>query len=166
MEAIIVNRPALRLVGLAVQVTLQEVLQDRTTFKLGSAFMSRKGEIMSIAEGNTVYGLSTDPEGYDPDTDPFEYFIGMEVTSTRTIPDGMVVREIPANTYAVFTFQGHEDNAGEVHHYLYSTWLKEQPYELCGLYNVEVYDERNKGPESEESITDIWFPVRRKPALA
>ncbi len=74
----------------------------------------------------------------------------------------MVVREIPANTYVLFTFNGPFANAGAVHAYLYSTWLKDSEYELAGLYNIEIYDERSHGPESDDSITDICFPVRKR----
>jgi AraC family transcriptional regulator len=74
----------------------------------------------------------------------------------------MTYRRIPANEYVVFTFKGTAHNAGIIHDYLYTSWLKNNDYELCDRYNIEVYDERNKGPESEESITDIYFPIRKK----
>jgi AraC family transcriptional regulator len=162
MEAVIVDKPAMKLIGLAAIVTLYDVQQNRTTINLGSNFMDRRAEITNYINGKAVYGISTDPEDYNPETDLFEFFIGTEVSSNENIPDGMVYREIPANKYAIFTFKGPADNAGAVHAYLYSTWLKQSGYELSGLYNIEIYDERNLGPESEESITDICFPVRKK----
>lgn len=43
--------------------------------------------------------LSTDPENYNPDTDKFEYFIGVGVCSTKELPKDMVYREFPKNEY-------------------------------------------------------------------
>lgn len=162
MEYIIIEKPEMKLVGLATKVTLNDVLEKKTTLKVASNFQERKNEIKYCMNKKEVFGISTDPEGYNPKTDQFEYFIGIEVSKKEDIPDGMVYREIPANTYVVFTFKGAFENVGAVHNYLYSFWLKQSGYELAGLYNIEIYDERNYGPESEESITDICFPVRKK----
>ncbi len=164
MEAIIIDKPAMKLIGLATNVTLYDVQQNRTTIKLGYNFMDRRAEITNSINGKEVFGISTDPEDYNPETDQFEFFIGVEVSSNENIPDGMVYRELPANTYALFTFKGAADNAGAVHAYLYSTWLKQSGYELSGLYNIEIYDERNHAStESDESISVyICFPVRKK----
>jgi AraC family transcriptional regulator len=162
MEAKITEKPAMKLIGLATNVTLYDVQQNRTTLKVAANFLQRRSEIRNCVNERELFGVSTDPENYNPDIDPFEFFIGIEVTSNGEIPEGMVYREIPANTYVLFTFKGPFENAGAVHAYLYSKWLKQSGYELSGLYNIEIYDERNHGPESEESITDIIFPVRKK----
>lgn len=162
MKATIIEKPSMTLIGLAANVTLHDVQQNRTTLELSTNFLERKAEVKSCINEREVFGLSTDSEGYNPETDLFEYFIGIEVSSIGDIPHEMVVREIPANTYVLFTFSGSSENAGAVHAYLYSTWLKESGYELAGLYNIEIYDERNHGPESAESVTDICFPIRKK----
>lgn len=162
MEARIVEKPTMNLIGLSTNVTLYDVQQNRMTLKLAANFLERRPEIKTCINEREVFGLSTDPEDYNPETDSFEFFVGIEVSSNEYIPEGMVFREIPANTYVLFTFKGPFENAGAVHAYLYSTWLKQSEYELSGLYNIEIYDERNHGPESEESVTDIVFPVRKK----
>lgn len=162
MEAKIIQKHGMKLIGLACSVMLGQISEDKpTTFSLERTFVERKSEISSSSH-NLVYGVSTDPENYNPETDLYEYFIGVEVSDIEYIPEGMVVREIPANTYVKFSFKGTADKAGAVHAYLYSTWLKDSEYRLSGLYNIEVYDDRFKGPESEESVTDILFPVRIK----
>lgn len=162
MDARIIHRAGMTLVGMATNVTLREVQDDKTTYSLANAFMNRQAEISLRSNIKEVLGLSTDPERYDPDTDEFEFFIGVEVSSPQDKPAGMIVRTIPANHYVAFTFKGTAEKAGAVHAYLYSTWLKENEFELSGRYNIEVYDERNYGPESEESVTDILFPIQRK----
>ncbi len=162
MKALMIEKPALRLIGMAVQVTLRDVQISKATLRLSSEFIERQGDIQKRLNERVMYGVSTDPEHYNPETDPFEFFIGQEVSSDSDIPDGMVYRELLANTYVSFTFQGCYDNAGAVHQYLHTRWLTDSGYALAGLYNVEIYDERNHGPESEDSETDIWFPVRLK----
>ena len=74
----------------------------------------------------------------------------------------MVISEVPQNEYVVFTFKGPAENAGKVHHYLYSTWLQNNDYTLSDRYNIEIYDDRYKGPEAEDSLTDIYFPLEKK----
>src|SRR5690606_19664699 len=143
----IIEKPSMILIGLATNVTLFNVQHNRTTINLAANFLERKAEVVNCINKREVFGISTDPENYNPDTDPFEFFIGVEVSTTENIPNEMVVRQIPASTYVVFSFKGPSENAGAVHDYLYSTWLKESGYELAGLYNIEIYDERNFGPD-------------------
>jgi AraC family transcriptional regulator len=162
MEAKIIRREGMLLVGMACDVTLEDVQTKRMTINLAEQFMARKSEINHVINTREVFGLSTDPENYDPETDKFEYFIGVEVSSSKELPKDMVYREVPKNEYIVFTFKGSFENAGQVHNYLYTKWLQNNDYKLSDLYNIEIYDERFKGPESEESITDIYFPIEKK----
>jgi AraC family transcriptional regulator len=163
MNATIVDKPEMTLIGLAIDVTLSQVQHEsKPTQFLASNFIERKAEIGACINNREVFGVSTDPENYNPATDVFEYFIGVEVSSIEHIPNGMVYRRVPANKYVAFRFKGPANNAGAVHAYLYSTWLKENEYELCHPYNIEIYGDRFKGPESEQSITDIIFPIRSK----
>ncbi|GMK41295.1 hypothetical protein PCCS19_43510 [Paenibacillus sp. CCS19] len=161
MESKIMQRDGLLLAGLAVNVTLGDV-ESGLTIRLGEQFLARRHEIRNEINAREVFGLSTDPDDYNPETDPFEFFIGVEVSSVDNLPDGMVYREVPKNEYVIFSFEGPAENAGPVHHYLYSTWLNNNDYKLASPYNIEVYDERNKGPKAVESVTDIYFPVVKK----
>jgi AraC family transcriptional regulator len=144
MEARIIQKPVMTLVGLATNVTLKDVQESKITHTLAYTFMDRRAEIVMCSNNKEF----------------FEYFIGVEVSSMEHIPKGMVYRKIPTNTYVNFTFKGPAENAGSVHGYLYSTWLMQNEYELCDRYNIEIYGEGFKGPESEDSITDICFPIR------
>jgi len=158
VEAKLIQRQGMLLAGMACNVSLKDV-QKRVTIHLAEKFMARKSEINNIMNTREVFGLSTDPENYNPDTDKFEFFIGVEVSATTDLPIDMVFREVPKNEYVVFTFKGPATNAGQVHDYLYTSWLKNNNYKLADLYNIEIYDERSKGPDSEESVTDIYYPV-------
>lgn len=159
MKSTITERPAMLLVGMAINVKLGQ--EGRPGFKLASTFFDRKSEIGSRLNDTDVFGVSTDPENYNVEKDKFEYFIGVEVSDAEHVPEGMVIRKLPANEYVAFRFHGPAENAGAVHAYLYSTWLNENDYELCELYNIEIYGEGFDGPESQESVTDLLFPVKK-----
>src|SRR3954454_8049679 len=104
MEASITHKSAMRFVGLATTLTLTEVqAAQRPTYALARRFMARKAEVLRCRHPQVVVGLSTDPADYEPATDRFEYFIGVEVSSLTHVPLGMVVRAIAAQTYVKFT---------------------------------------------------------------
>lgn len=162
MEPIIVKKPIMRFIGLAKNVRLGVAALIRPVDVL-----KRKAEITNCINEREVFGLFTDPEDYQPETDEFEFFMGVEVSSNENVPEGMVYREVPANTYARFTYQGSIERKGsKVHAYFYSTWLSENSWESAGLYNIEVYDERNKhlfteGP-LKDTHEDIYFPIKQR----
>ena len=62
MDAIIVDKPTMKLIGLATNVTLYDVQQNKTTLKLASNFLERRAEIKKCINQREVFGLSTDPE--------------------------------------------------------------------------------------------------------
>lgn len=45
MEALIMEKPAMKLAGLATKVTLNDVLENKTTLKVASNFLERRTEI-------------------------------------------------------------------------------------------------------------------------
>lgn len=163
MEYELIELPQLTFAGLAMNVMLADIGgPGRPTHALAAAFAARRSELGSAVLGGETFGLSTDPEPYDQDADPFEYFVGAEAADGSNLPDGIVCRTVPAGMYVKFTFRGTADGAGAVHDYLYRTWLQQQPYELRAPYNIEVYAEGHPGPESPDAVTDLLFPVRPK----
>jgi len=85
MKATIIEKPSMTLIGLAANVTLYDVQQNRITHNLAANFMERRAEVKSCINESEVFGLSTDPEDYNPETDIFEFFIGVKVSSTADI---------------------------------------------------------------------------------
>jgi AraC family transcriptional regulator len=70
MNAKIIEKPKMTLIGLAIDVTLSQIQHEsKPTQLLASNFMERKEEIVSCINDREVFGLSTDPENYNPDTD-------------------------------------------------------------------------------------------------
>lgn len=164
MEPVVVERKAMKFIGLAKNVTLAEAAEKGVKV---SDVMKRREEITNCINQEEVFGLFTDPDDYNPETDEFEFFIGLEVSSNENIPQGMVYREVPANTYARFTYQGPVEKKGEqVHAYFYSTWLRENDCVPAGQYNIEIYNKNNVDVFSEgpvkETYEDIYFPIQKR----
>lgn len=68
----------------------------------------------------------------------YSYLIGCGVTRAGTLPEGMEVRHIPAQTYAVFTAKGQMPD--EVLAVWSLIWLSTLP--RMYTYDFEVYDKR------------------------
>ena len=121
-------------------------------------FMVRDKEIKSIT-GDCNYGACFG-QGEGIADDQFEYVAWYEVTDAADIPDGMVVRQIPAYKYAVFTHKGKVHNLGETYRYIYETWLPQADVELHpDKFDMELYDNRFI-PDSDESEFDILVAVK------
>ena len=72
----------------------------------------------------------------------------------------MVIREIPAYKYAVFTHHGKLDTLHDTYKYIYETWFPQSGLELTSPhFDMEVYDNRFK-LESDKSEFDIYIAVK------
>lgn len=89
----------------------------------------------------------------------FEVFTGVAVERLEAVPVELLVKVLPASTYAVFTLQGEAIVADwEVH---IDQWLHEAGYERTLPYSMQYYDARFKGLERvSESALDLYLPVR------
>jgi len=78
------------------------------------------------------------------------------VTRAGTVPEGMEVRKIPAQTYVVFNAKGRMPD--EVVAAWSMIWLSELPRTYT--YDFEVYDKRFTSPRQKE--VDICIAVDQK----
>ncbi len=76
----------------------------------------------------------------------YSYLIGAGVTRAGTVPEGMEVRHIPAQTYAVFTAKGQMPD--EVLSVWSMVWLSDLPRTYT--FDFEVYDKRFTSPKQKE----------------
>lgn len=100
-----------------------------------------------------VIALYCDYEG--DATMPYSLVIGCPVRQVDAIPDGMVVKEIPAGSYAVFSAKGDFPQS------LIDTWIAIwQNSDLSRTYQAdfEVYGEKffNQNPQE----VDVWIGIR------
>ena len=111
-----------------------------------------------------MFGINIDPE---MGNERFEYLIADVYNPSVDVPEGLVVRTIPAFTWAVFPCKGVlSQTMQDVNTKVFSEGLPAlQEYEFAAGYCVEMYDAPDKYPdgvEDENYYAEIWIPIRKK----
>ncbi len=116
--------------------------------------MNASAKIKNRAMPPTICAVYSD---YESDwRGEYSYLLGCGVSRALTVPDGMEVRKIPAQTYAIFTAKGRMPD--EVLAIWSLIWLSDLPRTYT--YDFEVYDKRFTNPKAKE--VDICVAVDRK----
>ena len=138
MEPSIITKPAFTVVGLPYFGKNE----NQEIHELWNQFNRRMEQIGSIKNetGEAYIGLCITPDN-DPMEGAFEYVAGLPVTAAEDLPEGFVVREVPAHTYAVFPHRGDLASLGNTYEYIYETWLPQSGYQLAEKLDFEYYDE-------------------------
>ena len=98
-----------------------------------------------------MYAVYSD---YEKDwTKEFNFLIGCGVTRAPSVPDGLIVRRIPAQTYAHFVAKG--EMPGSLIEVWSSVWLSTLPRTYT--FDFEVYDQRFTRPTEKE--VDVYVAV-------
>jgi AraC family transcriptional regulator len=94
------------------------------------------------------------------DSKIFKYMIADDYNGGE-IPIGFEIKEIPANTWAVFPCQGAMPNAlQEVNTRIWEEWLPNcREYEIADNYDIEMYS--NGDMNSPNYYSEIWIPVKK-----
>lgn len=111
-----------------------------------------------------TFGVNIDEQMGGKD---FEYLIADLYEEGRTVPDGFVLRTIPAFNWAVFACKGAlPDSLRNVNRRIFSEWLPALgEYEFAAGYCIEYYDDPakyKKGTSDENYYCEIWIPVNKK----
>lgn len=111
-----------------------------------------------------MFGINIDPQ---MGNEKFEYLIADVYNPAMDIPEGFVVKTIPAFTWAVFPCKGAmPQSLQDVNTKIFSEWLPLlNGYEFAAGYCVEMYDMSDKylkGTQDENYYTEIWIPVKKK----
>jgi AraC family transcriptional regulator len=145
----IIERPAVTVVGL--QIRTAPMSPDIAA--LWPRFMARLSEIAQPAEPGATYGVMQDLHG---GTAAMDYMAAVAVTSPCAVPDGMTSLDLPAGTYARFSypFSGLAAGFGEIFERLLpaSDWVRR-----AGPY-FERYG-KDFCPDEPASPVEIWLPV-------
>ena len=149
MEPKFVSLPAFTLVGMKVRVKPQ----SNTPGQLWDEFGPRMGEIQHPAAPDVAYGVT---DNMDMATGEFDYFAGMEVSSTAAIPASMVALDVPAQTYAVFPCT--LPTIPETYQEIYGIWLPRSGYLRAPGPELEVYGEAFD-PREPASVFEAYIPV-------
>lgn len=156
IEPTIVQKPGFTVVG--IHVTTSPLASDIPA--LWGTFGPRIDEVVSIAEPNVSYGLM---ENFDTQKNTLDYMAAVSVTSTDSVPIGMIARSLEAATYAVF--QAKLCTLGEVFGQIFNEWLPSASFEQVRAPYFERYDE-SFDPSNAESTVEIYMPVKPRSTSA
>jgi AraC family transcriptional regulator len=105
-------------------------------------FNRRASEIQHVPADANAYGvcimLPDAPNG------EFEYVASFPVEPAEDIPEGMVVRQVPAGKYAVFTHVGPLEKLKDTYQYIYQVWLPQAGLTPVDGLDFEMYTEEFK----------------------
>ena len=123
MESKVLDRDSFLVIGTATRVTQENETSDYYT-SIWQEFELRRKEVEPHSVDNAFYGLSFSglAEG------SFEYIAGMAVKVIPVVLSGLVVREVPAARYAVFSCP--LTAIGETYRYIFREWLPGSPLAL------------------------------------
>jgi AraC family transcriptional regulator len=151
----IVSRPAFHVVGLRgrfVPGTASQIPQ------LWNRFVPLLDSVPD-RDRATSYGVMVADKAGERGEPALEYTACVEVPSLANVPDGMVGFTVPANTYAVFTHDGHVSKIGQTCDAIWGQWLPNSNLEPAMAPEFESYDER-WNPATGEGPVDIYIPVK------
>lgn len=157
MDYKIVEKAAFKVVGLQQSFTYDEA--QTAVPKLWGSFHQRAGQ-----EICPMYGINMDLAMAG---NTFEYLIADDYHETKAVPEGFLVKEIPAFTWAVFSCRGKmPEKMQQVNRQIYSEWLPNcKEYEIAAGYCIECYADPADYPagvEDENYYSEIWIPVKGK----
>lgn len=130
-----------QVIGIAIRTT-NENLQSKQDIEMlwGRFFAENVLSQIPNKVSDTIYCIYTD---YEKDhSAPYTTIIGCKVNAIENVPEGMVLKEIPATKYQVFTCVGKMPDA------VVDTWLYIWKSDIDRKYiaDFEVYDEKSQDP--------------------
>ena len=138
-------------------------MENNTIPALWMTFLQRASEIQG-RRNLKFYGLcKNDPSlnlaNFNEKT-VFTELVCVEADHSMNIPDGMVKYTVRGGKCAVFQHKGKMENLPHTYNYIYGTWIANSEFELDSRDDFELYDERFFGPDNDNSIMEIWIPVK------
>ena len=153
MEPKIMERDSFLVIGTSTRVTKENETSDYYT-SIWKEFERRWREVEPHSVDNAFYGLSF--SGYDEGA--FEYIAGMAVKDVPAVPNGLVIREVPAARYVVFSCP--LTAIGETYRYIFREWLPGSPVALS--ITAPVFEQYPPVGEEETPVL-IHVPIVEKP---
>ncbi|CAH1201664.1 HTH-type transcriptional activator RhaS [Paenibacillus plantiphilus] len=152
LEPYFITKDTFYLVGMEIQS-----LNSGEVGKLWSCFRKRLAEIDNRREptGSILYAL-IELTGAQWEV---SYTTCVEVSEEGRIPEGMVYKVLPAETYAVFSHRGSLARISDTFQYIYNTWLPKSGRLRTNAPEFARFDDRYRGPANDDSEFDIYIPV-------
>lgn len=167
MNPSIITLPAFTLLGLETRF-ISAMSPDANNLEMipplfGQLF-SRKADLTPALDQFTYGACRCLPDDQRTREDECVYLAGIHVAADAPVPAGMTTWQVPALTYAHFTHRGPVTHLKETINHAYGTWLPRSDYECTDGPELERYDDRFAGGNSENSVMDFLLPIKRKPA--
>jgi AraC family transcriptional regulator len=87
------------------------------------------------------------------------FLIAVEVGDMENIPPLFSAKLITSARYLRFVHRGLPNRVGDTYKYIYNQWLPNTDYRLPHPFNFELCGDRYKGPDNEDSESDIFIPI-------
>lgn len=158
MDYKIVEKEAFTIIGVLKNFQYEEAMSEIPKF-WKTYFQTGKGAAVC-----GMYGVNIDETMGGKE---FQYLIADEYDGKSTVPDGFMLKTIPAFTWAIFPCVGAMSNSMQsTNKKIFSEWLPNcKDYEIAAGYNIEMYSDPTqyqKGVQDEEYYSEIWIPVKGK----
>lgn len=155
IEPTIIQRDAFLVLGTLTQITPGTESGEKFA-AIWQGFEAFREQIKSPSTDQKYYGVGFAAAG----DGPFDYLAGMAIMPVQTVLEGLVVREIPAATYAVFACPVME--IGPTYGYIFGEWRAKSG---CQVDTAAPAFEQYPVAEDAASPVQIHIPIRAKPAL-
>lgn len=130
--------------------------ENQEISQMWDEFIPRIGQIQHVAPGNAAaYGMC-----FPTKNGLVDYVACLAVTEFKDIPAGMVGRDVPAQTYAVFDCPGLKE-IGPTYQYILKDWLPKSGYQPADGPDFELYPEQFNADIEAQHMLYIYFPVVR-----
>ncbi|GAA3671653.1 AraC family transcriptional regulator [Arthrobacter ginkgonis] len=163
MDARIIERPTLHLIGHAVRVPLiYEGVNPHIQRHIASLPVSEHERLKQLS-GTEPAGLLQVSAGVDPDYaegSELTYLHGVAVDVDAEVPDDLDVIEVDAGAWVVFRTSGsHPTALQEAYAASVTEWFPSNPWRLRpGPSIVSVLD---RAPDFSTATCELWFPIER-----
>ncbi len=144
-------------------------LSNSKAGKIWSQFMPRLNEVKNNI-GSDLFSIQVYPnnfkkEDFTLDT-IYTTWAAIEVTDSKTIPNGMESQTIEGGLYAVFNHKGATNNIDETFEFIFNKWIPNSDYEVDNRKHFEILGEKYFGPNDPNSEEEIWMPIKEKQNVA
>jgi AraC family transcriptional regulator len=144
-----------------IVLTQKMSIAENKTFLLWNSFMKRNSEIKN-AISSDLYSVQIYNDDYFKEFNSkleFTKMAGLEVNSFENIPDKMEAFVLKTGKYAVFGYNGNQNDAGEAFQYIFKEWLPNSGFSLDNRPHFEILGEKYKN-NNDESEEEIWIPIK------
>ena len=119
-------------------------------------FMSRHDEVQPHSIDGAYYAVWFGTN--ETDLSQGTHLAGMAISGNPPVPDGWVIRAVPAAEYAVF--ESTLGDVGNATFYGLTQWLPKSDYERD--FPKPRFDLMPPDTTGQDSPVSVWIPVRRK----